>query len=205
MVFARLKELRINPSPPCSDSVFVRRAFLDQLGILPTAEEAAIGRCRADSHPDKQRGSVDALLERPEFADAWALRWSDLLRNEEKTLDRKGVQNFHAWIKSSIAGDKPLDQFARELVTSLGGTYLGFGGELITGERRPDHAGRIDGREHFSYAWRAANATTTPSTAGRRTTITVGPICSRGSITRSSKTAAATPTTPTSSTASRLS
>ena len=31
------------------------------------------------------------LLERPEFADFWALKWSDLLHNEEKALDRKGV------------------------------------------------------------------------------------------------------------------
>ncbi len=122
LVFARLNELRINPSPPCSDTVFVRRAFLDLLGILPTAEEARQFVSKMNS--DKRARLIDELLERPEFADAWALKWSDLLRNEEKTLDRKGVQNFHAWIKSSIAGDKPLDQFARELVASRGSTYL---------------------------------------------------------------------------------
>ncbi|MGE5193638.1 MAG: DUF1553 domain-containing protein, partial [Deltaproteobacteria bacterium] len=67
---------------------------------------------------------IDALLERQEFTDFWALKWSDLLRNEEKTLDRKGVQNFHAWIRGSIARDKPLDQFARELIAARGSTYL---------------------------------------------------------------------------------
>jgi uncharacterized protein DUF1549/uncharacterized protein DUF1553 len=121
-VFARLNELRINPSPPCDDPVFVRRAFLDLLGILPTADEAR--QFVAETHPDKRARLIDELLERPEFADAWALKWSDLLRNEEKTLDRKGVQNFHAWIRSGIARDKPLDQFARELVASRGSTYL---------------------------------------------------------------------------------
>jgi hypothetical protein len=121
-VFARLKELRINPSPAASDNVLVRRAFLDLLGILPTAQEAQ-AFC-ADSSTGKRARLIDELLERAEFADFWAIKWSDLLRNEEKTLDRKGVENFHAWIRSGIARDKPLDQFARELIASRGSTYL---------------------------------------------------------------------------------
>ncbi len=121
-VFARLKELRIIPATVCSDTEFVRRAFLDLLGILPTADEAR--RFVAETRPDKRARLIDDLLERQEFADFWALKWSDLLRNEEKTLDRKGVQNFHAWIRHSIARDKPLDQFARELIAARGSTYL---------------------------------------------------------------------------------
>lgn len=120
-VFAKLHSLRINPSPICSDAVFLRRAYLDLLGIIPTAEESR--QFVDDDSPDKRARLVDALLERPEFADFWALKWSDLLRNEEKTLDRKGVQNFHAWIRAGIAGGKPLDQFVRELVASRGSTY----------------------------------------------------------------------------------
>ncbi|MBI3865806.1 MAG: DUF1549 domain-containing protein [Planctomycetia bacterium] len=120
-VFARLKALRIYPSPRSSDSAFLRRAFLDLLGILPTADEAR--QFAADAGADKRARLIDNLLERPEFADAWALKWADLLRVEEKTLDRKGVQNFHAWIRGSIARDKPLDQFARELIASRGSTY----------------------------------------------------------------------------------
>ena len=121
LVFARLKELRINPSLAATDNVFVRRAFLDLLGILPTAQEAR-AFC-ADSSTGKRARLIDDLLERGEFADYWAIKWSDLLRNEEKTLDRKGVENFHAWIRSGIARDKPLDQFARELIASRGSTY----------------------------------------------------------------------------------
>lgn len=120
-VFARLKELRINPSPVSSDGVFVRRAYLDLLGILPSADEARA--FVADLRSDKRARLIDELLERPEFADFWALKWSDLLRNEEKTLDRKGVRNFQAWIRGSIQHDKPIDQFARELVAARGSTY----------------------------------------------------------------------------------
>lgn len=120
-VFVRLKKLRMNPSALCSDSEFLRRAHLDLHGILPTPAETRA--FLADVRPDKRTRLVDALLARPEFADYWALHWSDVLRNEEKQLDHKGVRVFHEWIRSSIAQDKPLNQFARELIASRGSTY----------------------------------------------------------------------------------
>ena len=121
-VFAKLRDLRIAPSPVASDEVFIRRAHLDICGILPSADEArAFVR---DQDPDKRLRLIDALLERPEFADHWALKWSDLLRNEEKVLDRKGVAAFHHWIRRSIASGKPMDEFARELIAARGSTYL---------------------------------------------------------------------------------
>jgi hypothetical protein len=120
-VFAKLRRLRMNPSDVCSDSVFLRRAYLDLLGLLPPAEVA-----RAyinDPSSDKRARLIGALLERPEFADYWALKWSDLLRNEERTLDRKGVQNFYYWIRRNIAEHRPLDRFVYDLVASRGSTY----------------------------------------------------------------------------------
>ncbi|HEY8503368.1 MAG TPA: DUF1553 domain-containing protein, partial [Gemmataceae bacterium] len=66
---------------------------------------------------------IDSLLRRPEFADFWALKWSDLLRNEEKALDPKGVRVLHRWVRASFAAGKPLNEFARELIAGLGSTY----------------------------------------------------------------------------------
>jgi hypothetical protein len=120
-VFGRLRKLRMNPSAVSGDNEFVRRAFLDLLGILPTAAEARV--FLADARPDRRARLIDALLERPEFADFWALHWSDVLRNEEKQLDKKGVRVFHEWIRSSIARDKPLNIMARELIAGTGSTY----------------------------------------------------------------------------------
>ena len=120
-VFAKLRQLRMNPSELCSDEVFIRRAYLDLLGLVPGAEEArAFVKNRSRS---KRAKLIDALLERPEFADFWALKWSDLLRNEEHALDAKGVQVFNGWIRQSIAEHKPLDQFVREIVVARGSTY----------------------------------------------------------------------------------
>ena len=120
-IFARLRTLRINPSGLCSDEVFLRRTDLDLLGLLPTAEEART--FVADKRRDKRARLINQLLDRPEFADFWALKWADLLRVEAHSLDQKGVQNFHHWIRRSIAENKPIDQFVRELVTAHGSTY----------------------------------------------------------------------------------
>jgi len=121
-VFAKLRALRINPSAPCADAVFVRRAYLDLLGLLPTPDEAR--EFLAEARKDKRARLVDQLLERPEFAEFWALKWADLFRNEEKTIDRKGVQAFHGWIAQSLRENKPVDQFVREIIAARGSTYL---------------------------------------------------------------------------------
>jgi Protein of unknown function (DUF1549)/Protein of unknown function (DUF1553) len=120
-VFAKLRTLRISSSRLCSDSMFLRRAYLDALGILPKPEE--VRAFLEDKRSDKRARLIDRLLNRPEFADFWALKWSDVLHNEEKTLDRKGVQAFHRWIRDCIAQGKPLNEFARELIAAKGSTY----------------------------------------------------------------------------------
>jgi len=145
-VLAKLKEMRINPSEPCTDLQFMRRAYLDLLGILPTADEAKV--FDADRSADKRVSLVDRLMERPEYADFWALKWSDLLRNEERALDRKGVQAFHRWIRGSVAENKPLDRFARELLAARGSTYLNPATNFYRAERDPLERGE-DAAEVF--------------------------------------------------------
>jgi hypothetical protein len=120
-VFTKLKGLQTNPSELCTDNEFVRRVYLDLLGMLPSANEARA--FVSDRRGDKRQRLIDELLRRPEFADFWALKWADLLRTEEKVLDTKGVQAFHRWIRESIAVNKPLDQFVREILTARGSTY----------------------------------------------------------------------------------
>lgn len=121
LVQERLKLVRLMPSPLAYDSQFLRRVYLDTLGILPTSDETRT--FLKDSDPNKRNRLIDQLLERPEFSEYWALKWSDLLRNEEKTLDAKGVELFHGWLKRQIETGQPLNEMARELVKSRGSTY----------------------------------------------------------------------------------
>jgi Protein of unknown function (DUF1549)/Protein of unknown function (DUF1553) len=121
LVLAKLKAHKIHPSGPSTDAAFLRRAYLDALGLLPTPAEAR--SFLADPDPDKRSKLVDRLLARPEFADFWALKWADLLRNEEKTMGAKGLWIFQRWLRDQVARDVPLDVFARSLVSSTGSTY----------------------------------------------------------------------------------
>jgi hypothetical protein len=120
-VDAKLQTLRMNPSPEVDDRRFLRRASLDLLGMLPTADEARSFAMSADKR--KRSRLIGELLERKEFAEHWTIKWADLLRVEEKALDRKGVELFYRWIRDGIATNKPIDQFAREIVTARGSTY----------------------------------------------------------------------------------
>lgn len=121
LVFARLKVLKMRPSEIAPDAIFLRRLFLDTLAILPTAEESR--QFLDDKRPDKRERMIEAVLKRPEFNDFWALKWSDVLKNEEKTLDVRGVQVFHDWIRRNMAENRPLNEFARELLLARGSTY----------------------------------------------------------------------------------
>ncbi len=124
LVSARLKKLGIAPADVCSDEVFVRRAFLDVIGTIPTAAEAK--EFLANQAPDKRAELIEQLLARPEFADYWAMKWSDLLRVKAEfpiNLWPNAAQAYHRWIRTSVRENKPLDQFARELLTSNGSNF----------------------------------------------------------------------------------
>jgi hypothetical protein len=121
LVFAQLKELRLKPADLAPDHVFLRRAYLDAIGVLPTPAETKA--FLADTDPKKRERLIDTLLKRPEFAEYWAQKWSDLLRNEEKALDKKGVAVFYRWIAAQLAADRPLNEFARDIIAARGSTY----------------------------------------------------------------------------------
>ncbi len=118
LVIARLKKLNIAPSELCSDVEYLRRVYLDIIGTLPTADEAR--RFLADKRANKREALVDVLLERPEYADYWALKWADILRADRQILGPKRAYAYYRWIHDSIAQNKPFDQFARELLTAEG-------------------------------------------------------------------------------------
>ncbi|MDQ6666541.1 MAG: DUF1553 domain-containing protein [Acidobacteriota bacterium] len=120
LVLAKWKALHIAPSAPASDSTFIRRAYLDAAGILPTAEETET--FLADKSPDKRAKLIDALLQRDEFVDYWAYKWSDLLLVSTRKLKANAMWTFYNWIRESVKEDKPWDQFAREIFTSSGNT-----------------------------------------------------------------------------------
>ena len=118
LVVGKLSELRLEPSPQCSDVVFVRRAFLDVIGTLPTPTD--VREFLADETEGKRDRLIESLLARPEFVDYWAYKWSDVLLVNGNRLRPKGVKAYYEWIRNEISENTPWNEFARKIVTSTG-------------------------------------------------------------------------------------
>lgn len=118
---AKLKELNIEPSPRSNDSEFLRRAYLDTIGTLPSATEAR--RFLDDESVDKRDKLIESLLARDEYADYWSLKWSDLLTIDGRRLRPKAVEAYYKWIHKNVKENKPWDDFAREVITAKGSSY----------------------------------------------------------------------------------
>ena len=143
-VFAKLRRLRINAADLCDDTVFIRRAYLDAIGRLPTPAEAQA--FVHDQSVAKRQKLIDAILSRPEFADFWRVKWADMFCTEEKVLDTKGVEVFHGWIRDSIAVARPLDQFVHDLVLGFGSTYEHPPANFYRANRDPSTRGETTAR-----------------------------------------------------------
>jgi hypothetical protein len=120
-VFEKLRQLQIAPSDLCNDEEFVRRVYLDVIGVLPTIEEARV--FTSDSDPNRRAKLIDSLLARPEYAEFWALKWGDLLRLRNSKMTSGGVHKFNRWLARAMRDDMPYDEFARQLLVAEGNTF----------------------------------------------------------------------------------
>ncbi len=121
LVFNKLKTMQILPSDLCTDDEFLRRAYLDTTGRLPTVAEAKT--FLEDSSPSKRQALVDQLLATDDFAAFWSLKWCDILRSNSKKIKVAGVHKFNRWVFETIRDDRPFDEFARELLTANGSAF----------------------------------------------------------------------------------
>jgi hypothetical protein len=136
LVWQKLARAGVLPSPAADDATFLRRAHLDVIGRLPTADE--VQAFLADSAPDKRTRLVDALLARPEYADHWANKWADLLRPNPYHVGIKATRALDNWIRDSFRKNKPYDQFVRDLVTAQGSTWHNGATVMFRNRRQPD-------------------------------------------------------------------
>lgn len=121
IVRRQCEQLRITPQPRTDDWTLIRRLFLVTVGRLPTADESR--EFVQDAEYDKVYRWVDRLLADPDFDFMWAMRWSDLIRNEEKVMSPKGTARLHDWLRSQSASDRPIRKWVAELLSSTGSTF----------------------------------------------------------------------------------
>ena len=128
-VIEKLHELNVPPSPRCTDEEFIRRAFIDTIGVLPTPEETLA--FLADKGSSKRDALVEALLKRPEFVDYWSYKWSDLLLVNSNKLPVTQMWSYYQWIRRNVEQNTPWDEFVRELVTATGSTQENGAGNFF--------------------------------------------------------------------------
>lgn len=136
LVFAKLQKTGIDLSAPATDAQFLRRAYTDLIGRLPSVSEA---REFLDTEsPNKRKYLVDRLLERPEYVDHWATQWADLLRPNPYRVGIKAVLNYDNWIRQQFRDNVGYDDFVRQLVTAKGSTWHNGAATLYRDRRDPD-------------------------------------------------------------------
>ena len=120
LALAKWNNLRLAPSKIADDAEFLRRAYLDAIGVLPTSED--VENFLADTAPDKRAKLIDRLLQRDEFVDYWAYKWSDLLLVSSRRLNSTAMWSFYDWIRESVKQNKPWNQFAKDIFLASGST-----------------------------------------------------------------------------------
>ncbi|MBP3957100.1 DUF1553 domain-containing protein [Gemmata sp. G18] len=136
LVWAKLKQLNVTPSERAPDDKFHRRAYLDVIGRLPTPDETRAFLAGKD--PQKREKLIDALLDRPEYADFWANKWTDLLRPNPYHVGMKATYNLDQWIRKSFRANQPYDEFVRDIITANGSTFTNGAAVFYRNRREPD-------------------------------------------------------------------
>jgi len=137
LVDAKLKKLRIVPSPLCSDEVFLRRAFIDIIGQLPSREE--YDRFMSATDADKRQKLVDDLLGRKEFVEMWVMKFAELLKiRSNNDVSYKSALLYYNWLEDKLSHNVPMDQIVQELLDCDGGTFKNPATNYYEVERDPE-------------------------------------------------------------------
>lgn len=120
LVWNKLEQMGIQPSPICDDATFLRRAYLDVIGTLPTPDET---KSFLDNNaPHKRSKLIDELLAREEYSLYWSLLWSDLLRVDANALPAESAVAVTRWLQDQFKTNRPYDGFVRDVLTVVGST-----------------------------------------------------------------------------------
>jgi Protein of unknown function (DUF1553)/Protein of unknown function (DUF1549)/Bacterial Ig-like domain (group 2) len=143
---AKLQAIGIPPSPDCGDASFLRRAYLDATGTLPSPDEVV--SFLADHDANKRAKLVDRLLSSTEFVDYWAYKWSDLFLVSTQKLPAPAMWSFYRFVRQSVADNVAWDELARRIVTARGDTLSNGAANYFVLHRSP-----IDLTENTSMAF----------------------------------------------------
>jgi hypothetical protein len=115
---ARLRAEKVSPSPRCDDAEFLRRLYLDLIGRVPTAEQAAA--FLDDAKPNKRARLIDDLLASSDYGKHQADVWQSLLLPRNSNNRFVSFDKMAAWLEKNFNDNKPWDRMVREILTAEG-------------------------------------------------------------------------------------
>ncbi len=126
LVAEKLNKLRIIPSAVAEDEAFLRRVFLDVVGLPPTTDERS--KFMADTRANKRELLIDDLISRKEFTELWVMKWAELMQirtfdNGGQQVSYKAALGYYNWLRERIAGNVPFNELVRQLLSAEGGTF----------------------------------------------------------------------------------
>lgn len=116
-VGAKLRRLNIPSSPLCDDETYLRRVMIDLIGVTPSPDE--VRSFVKDPRPDKRSRKVEELLARPEYAQWWATKFSDITGNDNRylgALNYKDGYNWWNWLRARLERNMPYDELVRNIL-----------------------------------------------------------------------------------------
>jgi hypothetical protein len=120
LVYLKLQRMKIEPANVCRDEEFVRRIYLDIVGLPPTPKQLLEFLADPRESRVKREHLIDQLVGDGEFIEHWTNKWADLLQVNRKFLGEEGSAALRDWIKQAVATNRPYDQFAHEILTASG-------------------------------------------------------------------------------------
>ncbi|HEY1066336.1 MAG TPA: DUF1549 domain-containing protein, partial [Pirellulales bacterium] len=138
LVNEKLKRVKLLPSDVCTDAEFIRRVYLDLIGLPPTPEQVRAFLADGADQRVKRDALVDRLVGSPEYVENWTHKWADLLQVNRKFLGEKGVWTMRGWIKKALADNMPYDQFVRAIVDGDGSSYTDPSAAYFKIHREPE-------------------------------------------------------------------
>ncbi|MFO1096120.1 MAG: DUF1553 domain-containing protein [Planctomycetaceae bacterium] len=114
----QLARLNLPASPGCTDAEFLRRAMIDTIGLMPTADE--VRTFIEDPAADKRDKLIAALLARPEYIDYWTYKWCDVLMLNGTLLRPAALKAYYQWVRGNVERNSPWDAFVRDILASTG-------------------------------------------------------------------------------------
>jgi hypothetical protein len=173
-VKAKWDDAGLKPAKPASDAEFMRRAFLDVIGIIPTREEAE--KFLADKSPNKRQKLIDTLLKEDHYGEHWADVWSGILvgfDNERRDQAARAEETHD--LKGMFNKNMSYDEFARAVITVSGAVYERYGpGLKMTAEEQKELPKEVALASYIARQERVAGKDFPLAMAGKMTRVFMG-------------------------------